>query len=498
MLAGKLAFTDEVYSLQDCVYVFDLEKFFNNESLLERLSSLKILVINGLDCGGFTVGSCLANLTHLELRKAYIINPGILKSSKIVNLCLFENYGHRLVENYFNDFRNYSALKRFSHSIMILEELEFYQVCSKNACFNGLVTLDCYLNSFKTLVFISNNFKELKTLNVRIAKSRDEFIDLLRSDPLRKVVNKLRSDLEVNIIGIPLNKSTHKVVEEFLYDFSSEIHFPRGRIALTASGDWDSFGKGYLKKNPHLFDGFFKQIDRVRCQDPVKDKSFYARFKNVSEAAYHFWLEVRHDLPGRFKSHPHINSLILTSLPDGHYLNDIMDEIPTYCQNLIRLEMEQWDDVNFDFLLKLPKLKILKLYLRFSFDQSLFIEILRHLKHLTFVEIIYERTDSHTKEELSAFKRRVVACAIDELGHSDCVFKIEIHRRTSYIGNEQYAFVRYVMKRSQRDSGENSLVVNEADVRRVMSAAGYKRKHPESSIEHDTMDIIYGRNKKSS
>ncbi len=493
-----MAFTDEVYTLQDCVYVFDLEKFFNTESVLERLRSIKILVVNGLDYREFTIGSCFANLTHLELRRAYIINPVVLKSSNIVNLCLFENYQHRLDGNFFIDLLNYSAVKHFSHSFILFEGLQFYEMCSKNVFFNGLVTLDCYLNSFETLLFISNNFKELKTLNVRIAKSRDELIDLLRNDPLHKLVKKLRSDLEVNFIGIPLNKSTHKVVEEFLYDFSFEIHFYPGRIALTASSEWDSFEVSYMHKNPHLFDGFFKQIDSVQCQDEVKDKSFYGRFKNVSEAGYRFWLEVRHDLPERFKSHPHINSLILTSLPDGHYLNDIMDEIPAHCQNLIRLEMEQWDDVNFDFLLRLPKLKTLTLYLRFSFNQSLFIEILRNLKHLTFCEIIYERNDSQTKEELSAFKRRVVACVIDELGHSDCVFKIEIHRRKSYIGNEQYAFVRYVMKRSRRDSDENSLEVNEHNVRRVMSAAGYKRDHPESSIEHDTMANIYGRKKKLS
>lgn len=490
MLAGKLALTDEAYRLQDCVYVFDLEKFFNNKFLLERLSSIKTLVVNGLNCRGFTVGSCFANLTHLELRKAYIINPIILKSSKIETLGLFEYQRFQMA-----DLHYYSNLKRFSHSLIMCEELKFYRMCLKSAVFNGLVTLDCYLNSFKTLLFIGNNFKELRTLNVRIAKSRDDVIDLLRNDPLSELVNKLRSDLEVNIIGIPLNKSTHKVVEEFLYDFSSEIHFRPGRIALTASSDWDSFDEQCLNENPHLFDGFFKQIDSVQYQDTVKDKSFYGRFKNVSEAAYRFWLEVRHDLPGRFKSHPHINSLILTSLPDGHYLNDIMDDIPTHCKNLVRLEMEQWDDVNFDFLLKLPKLKTLKLYLRFAFNQSLFIELLRNLKHLTFLEIIYERTDSHTKEELSSFKRLVVACIVDELGHSDCKFKIEIHRRTSYYGNEQFAFVRYVLKRSQRDSDENSLEVDEVDVRRVMSAAGYKRDHPESSIEHDTMDNIYRRKK---
>lgn len=483
---------DEKYSLQDCVYVLNLQTFFANKFILQRLDKIEKLVINGLDRPEFSVNSTFQRLIHLELREVCMGNSTVLQSPNIKTLFLHNAHLSNSGEDYFNGMLGFNRLtcklNHFSHSAMLrpdVEDVEFYRSCVKNGTFSELETLDCYLTDLKTLIFIGNHFPKLKTVNVRIAKSRDDFIDLLDDNALRKLVSKLRPDLNVNIFGIPLNRSTQEVITDMILSF--EFSFASGCVGVLVNDEITE----YDDEHPHLMDGFFKQIDAIRFEDRLPDRSLYDKFSNVSKASYNFWLEVRHDLPDRFKAHPNVTSLILTSLPDGHYLNDIMDMIPVHMTNLTNLQMDQWDDTNFDFLLQLAKLKTLRLLLRFEFDQSLFIEMLRNLKHLSFVEIFYERTDLHTKDRLSAFKKLVQACASDELGFTDFVFKIEIHHRTSYMGNEKFSFVRYILKRTGRDSEENSLSASENAIRTMMWCTGYKRKHPESSIEHDTPDNIY-------
>lgn len=493
ILPGKFSLINEEYNLQDCVYVCNLEKFFTNNFILQRLEKIEKLVINGLEEKEFSLNATFNKLTHLELRKACIINSTVMKSPNIKTLFLHDTYLNKTAEDYFNGalgFNNLKCqLKHFSHSTVLLKEIEFYQTCFKKGVFSELEILDCYLNELKTFVYISTHFTQLKTLNVRIAKSRDDFIDLLEHNALGTLVKKLRSDLNVNVFGIPLNKSTHKVIEDVI--LQSEFTFAPGRIGVLINPEWIEYQIDTEDKHPHLLDGFFKQIDTIRFEDALTDKSVYNKLTNVSEASYRFWLEVRHDLPERFKAHPNITCLILSSFPDGHYLNDIVDTIPFNFKNLTELAMDQWDDVNFDFLLTLSKLKTLRLYLRFAFDQSLFVEMLRNLKHLSFVEIFYERTNLHTKDELSSFKKMVQACISNELRYTDCVFKIELHHRTSYMGNEKFSFVRYILKRIWLDPERNSLSACEDDIKKMMWCIGYKRTHPESSLEHDTMDNIY-------
>lgn len=488
---GKFALIDEKYNLQDCVYVFNLKTFFANKFILQRLEKIEKLMINGLAEQEFTLNATFNNLTHLELREVHIINPTILNSSNIKTLLLNDTQLNNSGDDYFNGvlgFNNLKCkLKHFSHSTLLRTEITFYQMCLKKDAFSELETLDCYLNHLKTLLFIGNNFTKLKTLNVSFPKCRDDLIDMFRNNALDKMANRLRSGLKVNLFGIPLNKSTYELIPDFILE--SELSFTSDGISVLANDKMIEFED----EHPHLLDGFFKQIATIRFEDRLADQSLADKFTNVSDACYNFWLEVRHDLPERFKAHPNITSLILTSLPDGHYLNDIMDMIPVNFKNLTNLRMDQWDDVNFDFLLQLPKLKTLTLLLRFEFDQSLFINMLRNLKYLSFCEILYGRTDIHTKDHLSSFKKMVLACVSDELKFTDCVFKIEIHHRKSYMGNEKYSFIRYILKRAQRDSVENLLEVSENTIRKMMWCIGYKRDHPESSIEHDTTDVFYKR-----
>lgn len=482
---------DEKYSQQDCLYVLNLKAFFENEFILQRLQNIDKLVINGLDKREFSLNSTFDKLTHLELRSVNIVHPTVLRSPNIKTLLLKDTSVNSSGEDYFNGVLGFNSLKcklkRFSFSDVLCSEIGFYRSCSKNAAFSELETLDCYVDELKTLLFISNNFTKLKTVNVRIAKSRDDFIDLLEHNALRKLVTKLRSDLKVNLFGMPLNKSTYKVIEDIIEDFELHFTYTGGRMSVLAVQEMAEL------EPPYILDGFLKQIDTLRFEDRLEDDFLYDKFTNVSEASYNFWIDVRHDLPERFKAHPNITSLVLTSLPDGHYLNDIMDMIPVNFKNLTNLRMEQWDDVNFDFLLQMPKLKTLTLLLRFEFDRSLFIEMLRNLKHLSFVDMFYERTDLHTTDQLSLFKKSVLACASNELKFTDFMFKIEIHHRTSYMGNEKFSFVRYILKRNLRDSEDNSLSVSGNVIRKMMWCIGYKRDHPESSIEHDIPDNIYGK-----
>lgn len=443
ILSGNLKLTGEEYTLQDCVYVFSTHRFFNNKFILKRLDKIEQLVINGLDeTFQFDLKSSFNSLTYLELRNVSITDSTVLKSPNLKKLFIHNAHLSKSEHNYYDGvigFKNLKAnLKHFSHTAMLRNELEFYQACSRSGVFDELETLDVHLTDFKTLIYISNKFTNLKTVNAIFARNRDELLDLFDKNGLGKLVNKLRPDLNVFFFGVPLNKSTYKAIRDFFSEFGSEIRINPGSIALLTNSEWNE-----MDDKQQLFDGFFKLVDTLSFHDKLEDRTFYDKFTNLKQASYQFWLEIRHGLPDTFKIHPNITTLYLVSFPDGHYFNDILDKIPVYCRKLTTLHLENWDrNIDFNFLLKLPNIKVIRLYLRFAFPPSMLVEMLRQLKYMSFCEIYFDKTEDITKEDLSSFKQDIQRCIFQEIRYRDCLFKIEIHHRKSYMGNEKFAFVR--------------------------------------------------------
>ncbi|XP_037029331.1 uncharacterized protein LOC119069363 [Bradysia coprophila] len=498
---GKFSMTDDDYTEADSVYVPCLERFFNNKFIVQRLANVSKLKIIGLDQMEFSCTMKFKALIHLELNNVRITNRSIFESPNLKKLLMSNAYLCTATAAHFHHLGLGSLTNKLAHfsTTDILPsdaEIEFYRMAHEAPMLSELETLDCHLMSFKTLVYISNNFHRLKTVNVRFATCRDEMIDLLRTG-LDKLVRKLRPDLKVFLFGIPLVKGSVKIVENFLYEHGLELHFGFNSLGIKVGSDWNSFSKEF-GRHSKLLSGFFKLIDTVIYEDPVADESTINRLTNVSQAFFKIWLDVKHGLPDQLALYPNIKHLGLNSFPDGHYHNDVLDMIPIYCTKLLSLNMDNWEtDVNYSFLLGLTSIQTIRIFTRLQFDQELYMDMLRQLTNLSFLEIWYELTDSITKDDLSKFKHTVEDYINNELTFNDCTLKVQIHRRSSYIGDEKFAFVRIVMKRTARDSANNSMLASEGDIRKMMWCIGYKREHPESSDEIDRYDLRYGRSKVS-
>lgn len=501
---GTFSMTDDDYTEADSVSVFSLERFFNHKFIVQRCADVKKLKIIGLDEMQFSCAVNFNALIHLELSNVQITNQTIFESPNLKKLFMSNAYlctapGSRHNFHHFHHLGLTSLTNSLEHfrTTDILspdDEIKFYKMFHESPMLSELETLDCHLMSFKTLVYISKNFDRLKTVNVRFATCRDEMIDLLRTK-LEKLVQKLRPDLKVFLFGIPLVKESAKIVEDFLYEYGLELQFEANWLGIKIGSDEIS---DEFVRHTELLSGFFKLIDTVIYEERAADESTINRVTNVSRAIFKIWLDVTHGLPDQLALHPNIKHLRFDSFPDGHYHNDVLDMIPIYCKKLISLIMDNWEtDVNYRFLLGLTSLQTIRIFMRLPFDEELYMDVLRQLKNLSFFEIWCELTDSITKDDLSKFKHTVEDCINNELMFNDCTLKVQIHRRNSYYGNEKYAFVRVVMKRTARDSIYNSMLATEGDIRKMMWCIGYKREHKESSDDTDRYDVRYGRPKVS-
>lgn len=498
---GKFSMTDDDCTEADSVHLLDLERFFNNKFIVQRFANVTKLKIIGLDEMQFSCAIKFNALIHLELNNVRIRNRTIFQSPNLKKLFLSNAYVSASPAFHFHHLGlcNLTNKVEHFHTTDILspdEEIKFYKMAHESGILSELETLDCHLMSSQTLVYISNNFHRLKTVNVRFATCRDEMIDFLKTR-LDKLVQKLRPDLNVFLFGIPLVKESAKIVEDFLYEYGLELQFGMGALGIKVGTDSDGFSEEF-GRHTKLLSGFFKLIDTVIYEDRVADKSIINRLTNVSRAAFKIWLDVKHGLPDQLGFHPSIQHLQFDSFPDGHYHNDVLDMIPIYCPKLLSLNMDNWEtDVNYRFLLSLTSIQTIRIFTRLPFDQKLYEDLLRRLTDLSFLEIWYELTDSITKDELSKFKHTVEDCINNELMFDDCTFKVQIHRRSSYYGDERFAFVRILMKRTARDSVYNSILASENDIHKMMWCIGYKRKNPESSDVVDRIDVRYGRLKVS-
>jgi len=502
ILPAKMLFNNQQYSLNDTVLIHEINRFFN-PYIIKQLSNIQKLVIYGLNDGynkSFDLNTKFDKLIHLELHNILITDSIVLKSPNLKKLAIENSSLSNNNSNYYDiiGFKNLrSKLNHFISLDAFVGDLEFYKKCSRSGVFSQLETLNCVLIEFDTLVYISNTFKNLKTVNVRFAiRHRDELIDLFDNKSLGKMVNKLRPDLNVFFFGIPLNKSNWKVIEDFFYTYNDELGFGANTIVLTIKSEWLKFKKTFERKHKNLFDGFFKLVSAVHFREQIEDKTVLNKLTNLNAAFYTFWLEYRYDLPKTFKTHPNINSLQLNSFPDGHYFNDILDKIPVYLKNLTFISIENWENlglVNFNFLLELKNIKTVRVLTRFLFDKKLFIDMIRKLKYMSCCEVYFEKTDAITKDQLSEYKQSINECIFNEVRYYDALIKIELHHRTSYFGERKYSFVRCIYKRRMRDLAFNTQDAKEHDIMRMMSCIGYKRDNKDSSPEIDTSERLHKR-----
>lgn len=483
MRSGKYAITDKHYNDADTVYVPNLDRFFKCEYVRNMVLSLDTLVVNGLDEMKFDLTIVFVNLIHLELSNVRITSPAVLVSPSLKMLLLsnatlnppsqfhFGRLGLAYLATRLKYLRTTDIL--YEHN----DELQFYREIYQSGAADELETLDCHLMNLRTLLYISNNFPALKNVYVRFGNRRENIIGMLDSG-LDNLLKKLKPDLDVYYFGIPLTDRTAEVVENFFIEFGREMTFGSNTVCVKINSEWNTFNEQF-GNHLDLLSGFFKLVDSLIFEDRLADPSILNRFTNVIRTTYRFWLDVRHGLPDGFQLYPNVKHIRLTSFPDVRYRNEILDIIPIHCTKLMSLSLDNWEaDVDYRFLLNLSTIQWIRLYMRFAFDQTLCVELLERLTMLSYLEIWYEKTEDITKEQLSVFKHSVLDYINRELKYDEFSFRIQIHHRSNYFGNQKYSFVRILMKRSNRDCIYNSITASDDDVGKMMLATGYIREHP--------------------
>lgn len=126
------------------------------------------------------------------------------------------------------------------------------------------------------------------------------------------------------------------------------------------------------------------------------------------------------------------------------YGNEIFDLLPKYCDHLGNLTIRNTNKINFEFVLGLLGLSELVFRLCFPVEQTEFMQMIRTLKYLEFVDIAYviESTDSIRRDELSKMKSEVNDCLANVLKRPAIEFEIQIHKKKD-VGT----FLRYVLKK---------------------------------------------------
>lgn len=488
--------TGSGYTDANTVYVSSLRRFFNNKFIIKRLASIEMLKIIGLDEAILDCRATFDKLTHLELRSVRLATPTILQCPNLKILLMSDTYvsgtGRSLFERLFGrKMRNESHMKRlglcnlksklqhFRTTDILYEddEIKFFNDLHKSGALSELETLDCHLHDFRTLQYISKTFDGLKSVNVRyIPFSVGSFLMPFWLD---EMLSKLRPNLKVFLFGIPFNKQTIRMLESFLSGYGRYMEVKPLSFGIKMCCYWNHFSRTFID-HLDLFDGFFKLIDKVTYGGQVEDKSILNQLVHVSHIVNEFESGVNHDLSNILASNPNIKELHLCSLPGRGYPNDILDLIPLYCPRLIELNMDNWEtNVNYKFLLNLPLLKVVKIHMRFPFQQAFFMTLLRTLTKLTFLEIWCEKPDTVTEEEIEAFKLSAEDFVSNELKYNDCTIKVEIHNRSRVIRNEKFSILRILMKRTMRDSVYNSMETSAVVVKEMVNCIAYMRRMSE-------------------
>ena len=255
-----------------------------------------------------------------------------------------------------------------------------------------------------------------------------------------------------HLIGIPFNKASARPIADFISQLGTSLKIPRSVLVLVITKQ--SYDQIIRFERDHDLSRFYPLVKTVAISFMVNDVNFMNKFNHCEEVIFNL-----KESPELFFNCVDLFSRVkdvsfLTFDGGSTYGNEIFDLLPKYCGGrLMMLTIHHTNKINFEFVLGLVTLTRLNLRLCFPIEQCEFMQMIRTLKHLVFVDIAYviESTDSKRKDELSKMKREVNDCLVNELKRPAFEFKIEIHRKKN-VGT----FIRYVLR--DKNSKESYLM----------------------------------------
>ena len=212
-------YADESNSLQDTVYVYDLNKFFNNPTILDQMEPIRQLVIEGSKSETeIDLKTGFKKLTYLRLRNVKFTNSSLLQSTELEHLTLQDSFFHsfgkcisdfggiyqiiqsdynRSVFNHkFNDLKS----RKLKYLKLISADFEGLRCWIQHGLFHSLEEIDITFFDFESLILLNNRCPALKIVNCQVGKDKEAF--LREVDTIEYASEQLRDDLLVYLFGM--------------------------------------------------------------------------------------------------------------------------------------------------------------------------------------------------------------------------------------------------------------------------------------------------------
>lgn len=454
--SGEFRLIDEKWSLLDTVYVTDVDKFFQNQTILNSLQSIEKLALFGAANGQFCkVNVKFDQLKHLEIEYFDSQYSTILRSSKIetfFNASYFvDGQNHRLAKQSRYEctwptgvFDLGSKLKVL-HLVLAVDG-EFVRYCVSRKLFEQLEELKINVIDSTVLQYLNDEVPSLKRLYIYFGYSIEDFRLITKNLNWNQLAKRLRKDLSIYVWGVLLKANALNTMNEFFERIQTYIESMKGRVAFRATSESLDILRQFQATKAELFTEFKRFFVYLIVEEPLTDLRLFkdvAYPMNIESVFYTF----KRAKPTNFADYltciPNLKEmqLKLAYLCEDDDRNLLLDLLPVHCKRLHTLTIHCWSKVNFRFLNEMSNLKFVKLLTPDPFDQDHYVDLIRNrLKYLVLLETYFEKTKQLNRDQLTAFKQRVVRC-IDEIKMTDAKFKIEIHR------NNMNEIIRYFMVR---------------------------------------------------
>ena len=417
---GRLKYTNEPYSLDDCVYVSDLERFWLAHA--DCLKFVKKLVIYSVNKRyGFEIKT-LDQLEHLELYNITFKTASLVESPKLVNIyCLKAFFNQEQVKLTSNKFNNLTVPKETF--LAIANQLNHVDYLEVNHPFDlaSLFTLGYDLRMVKRLRFVPMKLSVvLKVINHNLFKNVkrvDCFVDnnynynLEFDNPLstyalerfRESISEREQNLDVYFCGINPVKASFEFLTNFYEEFKDSIKFCYPSSILFANEDILTLLLSY--DQVHLIE-LYKLIHILCLIDLPVNERIYKKLVNIT----YLIVTLKSDDMTNFKTvlnyWPELVSfkfcqVTWNRIRDYQLRFDSLVEFSC----LTRLKIVCWQLVDLKFLIEMKSIKYLVLVLYKPFENDLLLTLLRSLRYLAFVQITFLKPETtHSEEELSKLK----------------------------------------------------------------------------------------------
>ena len=417
---GKLKYTDEVYTLDDTIYVEDLGKFLKaHYRNLKNIKKLVIIGVNQEQINDFDI--ILDKLEHLELYSCKFSSIKIVESARLQNLCLVNSSFERPIRKFnVTSFKNATfSMKMFKFFPINFNEniksIDYLELTDEINTTEILITFMCFaaVMKIKRIRFFGECF-QMKT-GLSNAIERIDCISNFNYDfdnslgrPMSKdfLEKAKKKGVDVSISGIQINEAKMLSLDffiEFSKRFEDSIIFNTTDLYVLKVSE----AKLNELENYNLDDltNFFKLVGFLYLFDLPMNKRIFERLVNVKSFLLDLSTENLKNLK-KFKKilkfFPNLTLISIHQKPEislkGRNLNldPILNNGDLQYFNLLFFE-----SIDLDVLLEIKKLKYLMLTCLKPIEYNFILNLCEILKYLSYFQILFmQPKKGYSKEEL--------------------------------------------------------------------------------------------------